>query len=91
MLKKILLTSIALSLFLNANSNLNENITCSEGFESCATKCEKIEAYEENLNCMEKCETIFDKCQLLEETNAEIFIDDENKDIVESGEEESKE
>ena len=84
MLKKILLTSIALSLFLNANSNLNQNITCSQGFESCAVICDDLDTYEGNLICMEKCESIFDKCQSSEETNVEIFRDDENKDIQES-------
>jgi hypothetical protein len=84
MLKKILLTSITLSLYLNANSNLNENITCSEEFESCATKCEKIESYEKNIMCIEQCESIFDKCLILEETSAEILMDDENKNTIES-------
>lgn len=84
MLKKILLTSIALSLYLNANSDFNENISCEEEYQSCATKCEKIESYEKNLICMEECETVFDKCQLSAETNAEILNDDENKDSDES-------
>lgn len=85
MLKKILLTSIALSLFLSANSNINyEDIDCETQFESCVTKCESIESDEKNLICMEKCEAAYDKCQLSLETNAEILNDNENKDDIES-------
>tara|TARA_B100001063_G_scaffold62487_1_gene56555 strand:+ start:152 stop:367 length:216 start_codon:yes stop_codon:yes gene_type:complete len=64
MLKKILLTSIALSLILNANSDLIENIDCETQFESCLTKCEDIQSDEKNQLCMEVCETEYDKCQL---------------------------
>ncbi len=91
MLKKILLTSIALSLFLNANSDLNQDITCSEVFESCATKCEKIDIYEDNIICIEKCEAIFDTCQSPEKSNPDALIYDENKDDLESEKEQSRE
>jgi len=83
MLKKILLTSIALSLYLNANSNLNENISCAQEYEICATKCESIESYEKNIIWMEKCELSYDKCESSSETNVQILNDDENKDTYE--------
>ena len=84
MLKKILLTSIALSLYLSANSNLNENIMCSEEYEICTTKCESIESYEKNIICMDKCELLYDKCESSSEANVEVLNDDENKDTDES-------
>ena len=82
MLKKILLTSIALALCLSANSNLNEKISCSEEYEICTAKCESIESYEKNVICMEKCEIQYDECQSLE-TDDETLNDDENKETDE--------
>ncbi len=64
MLKKILLTFFALSLYLSANSNLNENVDCEIQFESCIIKCEAIESDEKNEACVEACESSYEKCQL---------------------------
>lgn len=64
MLKKILFTFFALSLYLSANSNLNENVDCEIQFESCIIKCEAIESDEKNEACVEACESSYEKCQL---------------------------
>ncbi|KAB7882003.1 hypothetical protein [Poseidonibacter ostreae] len=90
MLKKILLTSIALSLCLSANSNLNENIDCEAQFESCVTKCEDIHSDEKNQVCVELCESVYEKCQLSLEDNVEIPNEDDMKEALESQEDEDK-
>ena len=86
MLKKILLTSLALALYLSANSNLNENTDCETQFETCVTKCEDIHSDEKNQACMENCEIEYEKCQLSLETNIEIYNDEEIKEALESEE-----
>ena len=89
MLKKILLTSIAFSLILNAESISTENTDCEEPFEKCMSKCEESNSNEKDIMCFEKCEMLYDKCLLTRETNAEInlrILTDEEKELEKNDE-----
>lgn len=68
MLKKVLFTSIAIAISLNANSIKEEYLHCAEDFEKCMLNCT---GQNSGSLCIEKCEMLFDKCMLAQESATE--------------------
>ena len=66
MLKKILFSSLVLTIALNANE-----IDCEDVFERCTDKCEQIQGETKDQMCIEKCEFEFDKCLIAQEPSIE--------------------
>ncbi|UTJ07516.1 hypothetical protein [Arcobacter roscoffensis] len=66
MLKKILFSSLVLTIALNANE-----IDCEDVFERCTDKCEQTQGETKDQMCIEKCEYEFDKCLISQEPTTE--------------------
>lgn len=63
MLKKILIASLAFTVYLHANSDTS--LDCENEFEQCATICTSKDSSDKEAMCIEKCEMLYDKCILL--------------------------
>lgn len=69
MLKKILFSSLVLTVALNANNIPTDETDCENTFEKCVEKCEKTKKSTKDPMCIEKCEFEFDKCLITQESN----------------------